>query len=176
MPRSFSKECWKTIIELLQRQSKTTSVNHLEVDGTNITGDTNTPKSFNKYFSTIGPKLANNIRFSGIDPLSYVSPASSAFQFQSIDSGEIRSVLNLLKSNKSPGHDNITIKLLMDVAYSISDWLPNIFNLSIQTRIFPDDWKIVYVTPIYKDGSKTDRGYYRPISIISTVAKYHFNS
>ena len=41
----------------------------------------------------------------------------------------------------------------------------------MQSGIFPDDWKLARITPIYKDGSKTVFGNYRPISVISIVAK-----
>ena len=41
----------------------------------------------------------------------------------------------------------------------------------MQSGIFPDDWKLARITPIYKDGSKTECGNYRPISVISIVAK-----
>ena len=49
--------------------------------------------------------------------------------------------------------------------------MANIFNLSLQSGIFPDDWKLARITPIYKDGSKTECGNYRPISVICIVAK-----
>ena len=35
--------------------------------------------------------------------------------------------------------------------------LKDIFNLSLNTCIFPDDWKIARVTPIYKSENKTAR-------------------
>ncbi len=43
----------------------------------------------------------------------------------------------------------------------------------MNTGVFPDDWKIARVTPIYKSEDKTDCGLYnyRPISVISNVAK-----
>jgi hypothetical protein len=43
--------------------------------------------------------------------------------------------------------------------------------LSINTGIFPDDWKIARSTPIYKSDDKAECGNYRPISVISNVAK-----
>ena len=58
-----------------------------------------------------------------------------------------------------------------DAGDTISESLANIFNLSLQSGIFPDDWKLARITPIYKDGSKTECGNYRPISVISIVAK-----
>ena len=37
--------------------------------------------------------------------------------------------------------------------------------------IFSDDWKCAKVTPIFKQGSLTAMNNYRPISVISVVAK-----
>jgi retron-type reverse transcriptase len=49
--------------------------------------------------------------------------------------------------------------------------LKNIFNLSLNTGIFPDDWKIARVTPIYKSESKTDCGNYRPMNENKVIAE-----
>jgi hypothetical protein len=38
-------------------------------------------------------------------------------------------------------------------------------------EIYPDDWKMARVLPIFKSGDKGDLGSYRPISIISAIAK-----
>ena len=47
----------------------------------------------------------------------------------------------------------------------------NIFNVSLQRGIFPNDWKLAKVTPIFKEGNKADCGNCRPISVISAVVK-----
>ena len=44
------------------------------------------------------------------------------------------------------------------------------FNASLASSVFPQDWKIARVSPIYEAGDKRDRGDYRPISVSSTVA------
>ena len=44
-------------------------------------------------------------------------------------------------------------------------------NQSLLTGIYPSDWKLAKVTPIFKNGSKTDLNNYRPISVIPAVAK-----
>ena len=37
--------------------------------------------------------------------------------------------------------------------------------------IFPDDWKCARVTPLFKQGETSDLNNYRPISVISVIAK-----
>ena len=46
-----------------------------------------------------------------------------------------------------------------------------IFDKTISTSIFPTDWKLARVTPIFKKCKKDDLDNYRLISIISVVAK-----
>ena len=47
-----------------------------------------------------------------------------------------------------------------------------IFNQSIDTGIFPDEWKSARIVPLFKKaGSRSDPSNYRPISIIPVVAK-----
>ena len=67
------------------------------------------------------------------------------------------------------GIDGISARLLKDPGDTVNESL--VFNLSLQSGIFPDDWKLDRVTPIYKDGSKTECGNYRFSSVTSIVAK-----
>ena len=64
-----SKESWRTINELLNRQSKTTTINEVNVNWKSIAGDKDIANEFNKYFSEIGKKLAKEIPHHDIDPL-----------------------------------------------------------------------------------------------------------
>ena len=45
------------------------------------------------------------------------------------------------------------------------------FNCYLTSGIFPDDWKLAKVTPIFKQGDRSDMNNYRPISVISEIAK-----
>ena len=49
--------------------------------------------------------------------------------------------------------------------------ITQIFNKSLFKGIYPNDWKMAKVLPIFKNGKKYHLSNYRPISIISSVAK-----
>ncbi|CAB4031005.1 Hypothetical predicted protein [Paramuricea clavata] len=72
---------------------------------------------------------------------------------------------------KSTGLDKISTKLIKQAGDTITESLLEVFNLSLRTGIFPDDWKFAKVTPIYKSENKTLCENYRPISVISNIAK-----
>ena len=160
-------KCWQTINKLLNKQSKSTTINQINVNGIDITGDVNVAAEFNDFFCSIGPKLANDILPTNIDPLSYVTPVSTSFDFQDITNEEVRSAIKNMKTSKLPGLDKISVKLLKEADDTIIPSLAFLFNLSLCTGVFPDDWKFARVTTIHK----TDCGNYRPISIIYTIAK-----
>ena len=62
--------------------------------------------------------------------------------------------------------------LLRRSAPAIADSLTHIFSLSLYHGSLPSDWKIARITPIYKQkGCKDDPNNYRPISVVSSIAK-----
>ena len=73
---------------------------------------------------------------------------------------------------KATGLDTVSARLLRECFDLISDSLALIFNRSIETSIFPDEWKSARITPLYKKfGNRRDPSNYWPISIIPVVAK-----
>ena len=76
-----------------------------------------------------------------------------------------------ISTNKATGPDKIPAKLVKISATFISKHLTIIFNQSLSQGTFLYNWKISKVTPIYKKGPKHDMNNYRPISVISTIAK-----
>ena len=67
----------------------------------------------------------------------------------------------------------MSARLLKECPDLISWSLAPIFNQSIDTGIFPDEWKNARIKPLIfkKAGSRSDPSNYRPISIIPIVAK-----
>ena len=80
--------------------------------------------------------------------------------------------LTKLCRSKATGLDSISARLLRECLDLIAKSLSQIFNQSIATGIFPDEWKNARITPLFKNaGKRTDPSNYRPISIIPVVAK-----
>ncbi|CAJ0944424.1 unnamed protein product [Ranitomeya imitator] len=84
---------------------------------------------------------------------------------------EVRRRLKITKIDKSPGPDGIHPRVLQELSTVIDRPLFLIFKDSIITGSVPQDWRIANVVPIFKKGTKTELGNYRPVSLTSTVGK-----
>ena len=67
--------------------------------------------------------------------------------------------------------NGIPNKILKDNSTYLSPFFEELFNLSIETNTFPDDFKIGKVAPVFKSGDKEDLNNYRPISVLPTIAR-----
>jgi len=76
-----------------------------------------------------------------------------------------------LKQESAPGPDGITPLLLKELAADAAPALAMIFNKSLDEGIVPEDWKEANVTPIFKKGSKSLPGNYRPVSLTAVACK-----
>ena len=79
--------------------------------------------------------------------------------------------LKCLKVSKNTGLDKIPAKVLKIASSIIAPSLTFIFNLSLSSGIFIDDWKNARVCPAYKGNDRRDMGNYRPISILPIISK-----
>ena len=166
-----SRKTWQTINELTSRKSEKESITSLKVNNVSITNPTTLSNEFNNHFATIGSNLASNISTSDTDNyLKYLTNTDKQFQLCPTRD-KVCSRLNKLNKSKATGLDMISARLIRECADLICIPICNIFNQSISLGIFPDDWKCAKVTPLFKEGDRNDVNNYRPISVISVVAK-----
>ena len=112
-------------------------------------------ETFNEYFVNIGPRQVSEssdnppeeraTTFHNIDPIT-----NRTCHFHNIYVENIASALMNLKVNKSTGFDKIPANLFRLSANIIAPSLTYIFNLSLNTGIYIDDWERARVSPIYK--------------------------
>ena len=84
---------------------------------------------------------------------------------------EVLLLLLHLPSDTASGPDGISSRMLKSTAHTIAPVLTCIFNLSIQSGVFPSDWKLFHVVPIPKFNSPSSCSDFRPISLLSIVSK-----
>ena len=88
-----------------------------------------------------------------------------------ITENEVDDILKILDTSKATGPDKISPSFLKEVESVIKAPLCKLFNLSLQKCIFPTDWKNANVTPVFKKNRPSDKGNYRPISLLSVIGK-----
>ena len=141
------------------------SIKELIVNGVSMNKTTDLANAFNKHFSTIGRRLANEIPLAANGDKSYLEYLDITDQVFSVSNKLI------ISQSKATGLDKISARLIRERADLIYVSICKIFNYSVTTGIFPDDWKCAKVTPLFKQGSSSDINNYRPISVISVMAK-----
>ena len=128
----------------------------------------------NDFFVNIGKELASEIESdTEINDIDFRSNRQRdiIFNFSEIHIDEVRQQLSNLKISKSTGVDNIQAKVLKLAASIIAPSLIWIFNLSVKTGIYVNEWKKARVVPIHKSNDRQRCENYRPISILPVVSK-----
>ena len=123
----------------------------------------------------MGRRLAEKIPFTDESLTAHIKVANVKFQFSTIAAPQIVKVIKTLINNKATGIHDISNKILKDNVSILSPYLEEIFNFSIKTGVFPNEFKIGKVIPIFKSGEKEDLNNYRPISVLSTIARVFEN-
>ena len=124
----------------------------------------------NKFFYNFGEKLSKEITDASNVFLNSAS-AGSTESFSPLQPDHLLKVINKFKTSHSFGVGNICsyfFKVRMPIlALSLSE----IFNLSMSKGLFPNDWKIARVAPLYKDGPTDVDSNNRPISVLPVVSR-----
>ena len=165
------KNTWKGVYLIMGKNSQSTRINRLKIWDIDYTSPNEISIELNNHFSQVGPTLANEIPVTTSKFSDYLNPTQHTFTLIETSSDNIFKLIQSMSSNKASGLDGISCRLLKEAAPIVSPSLAYITNLSITTGIFPDDWKIARVLPIYKEDNKTNPNNYRPISILPIVSK-----
>ena len=84
----------------------------------------------------------------------------------------VKNAINRIHEFASPGPDDVTNKIIVELKDEIADPLSRLLRKSLDEMKIPSEWRMSNVTPIYKlKGSKADPGNYRPVSLTSNVCK-----
>ena len=173
-----SKMLWNTIKKLIPKNNS--SVSSVRTHAGFTTSNKETADQFNSYFTSIGNTLASRFKFDDTvkfdhcntnDINNNTDKDNDHFKFDIITPDFVFDEICNFSGNKSSGIDNVCMRLLKLAAPIVCHPLAYICNLSLFTSHFPSKWKVAKVTPIYKDGDKSDVSNYRPISVLPILSK-----
>ena len=166
------KSTWKTLNDLMGKKSAITEISEIQGSSSEtLTNAKDIADHLNKHFTQIGPDLAKKIPATPVNPEDYLRREPSVFEFPEIDPSRVLYLLLKVDIARATGLDQISNKVLKLAAPIIYRQLTDLFNLSVKSGVFPVDWKLAKVSPIYKTGERIDPNNYRPISVLSTIAR-----
>ena len=168
------------INSLLGRKKKNIDIHKLtNCDGTIANGPASIADSFNKYFSSIASNLKQS---SGKNPTQNNSTdgfrqflngtVSRSIYLDKVGAGEIHKIIKSFK-NKSTRDTKIEALKIANSSHVFTSVLAVVINKSFEQGLFPEQMKVAKVVPIHKEGSRTEVGNYRPISLLTTFSKIY---
>ena len=95
-----------------------------------------------------------------------LNPDNRRFNFRPIVVRDSIDAIGKIKTSKSLASDNISSYFLKLAAPYVESALVFMFNTSLETSQFSDSWKNLRITPIFKEGDKTERSNYSPTSVL----------
>ena len=168
------KESWKAINEFLNKRSKSSNIDCLKQSGSVTIKKNEISNSMNNFFCSVGKDLADKINPTS-NPLLVgdyeINKQKKTFHFMTIEVHQIRDAFAKVKVAKSFGTDYISSYFLKLALPFIEDSLAFLFNTSIETSCFPDSWKVARVTPVFKEGDKSEKHTYWPISALPVISR-----
>lgn len=168
---------WSAIKKLYPTKSPSEPGSALLVNGTKTTDKKLIANTFCNYFSNVARLLKSSsfllcdFIWSRPTQQNYLQPVKTNFLFKEVHESQIYKELRNLKRKKATGLDNFPPGLLKDAALVIAKPLTYIINLSLRSGTVPPEWKEAKVLPLFKSGSSTEIGNYRPISLLPILSK-----
>ena len=97
-------------------------------------------------------------------------PCLHKFDFQPVFEEDVIKMVKSIHTN-STGADNLNAFILKLFIDRVSAVLTHIVNISFETQIFPDKWKLALIKPIPKIQFPIKESDFRPISLLCTLSK-----
>jgi exonuclease III len=84
---------------------------------------------------------------------------------------ELYKAIKKVKDGKAYGNDLVTYEMLKSAVYLIENPVLRLFNMCMNSGVYPDNWCHGHIKPVYKSGDKCNANNYRPITISSCFGK-----
>jgi len=166
-----AKATWKTINSITSRIVRKKLDPEIVIDGRRVTQGCDVAEHFNSFFCNVAVNINRTIPVTAICPLQYLGERvpNSMFALPASTS-DVISIVDSLQ-NKSCHLSDVPVFIYKKCSDLISPIICRLFNLSLETGVFPMILKAATIIPIHKSGDATLVNNYRPISMIPILAK-----
>jgi hypothetical protein len=130
-----------------------------------------TDKEKAEVFNETYLESANSVPDNENDILPDIIPPHDLLENITITEQDVSDILKTLNTKKAYGPDGISPRLIKEAGPSIVKVLTRLFNKSLELAKFPLAWKRANVLPIYKKAEDFITTNYRPVSLLSILAK-----
>ena len=103
--------------------------------------------------------------------LFYPSRASTSISEFTTSVTKVALLLSKIHTSKSTLPECIPARILRLAPEELAPYVNRVFELSLESGELPRSWKDAVVIPVYKKGSRSNPGNYRPISLLSATSK-----
>ena len=97
--------------------------------------------------------------------------SNQKFTIDTVTLAEVKNAIKSLKGTLTAGQDQIPAFLIKDCSFYLAPAILSIVNLILVKSTFPNVWKVAKITPVWKNGSKSDIKNYRPVALLSNFSK-----
>lgn len=168
------RKLWSLANESLNKPTSSHNITSLNINGVETHCINKIVNKFNHYFTNVSKTLAAKIKPNKMQQtcmLNKIPKNNNNFYLIPTHVNEVKVIIQTLKNNKSTGSDGLSSETLKTISSIIAQPLATIFNNCFVSGYFPKCLKSALVIPVFKSGSKEMINNYRPISLISNIAK-----
>ena len=176
--KNNSKKVWNIVNELVynRKQKNSGPTNMLTDTGYTITDPQAIAEEFNKFFVSVGKRMAAKTSAHDKPPdsqsnLNKIKKISNSVLLSPCTPQEVFNLITKLKDRKACRTIYIETRFIKLANPVISTFLSNLFNVCSNTGVYQDSLKIAEVIPIFKKGCSTQTTNYRPISLLCQFNK-----
>ena len=170
--KSNMKKTWIIMKDIINKNNKPTDCKVFKQNNKLITDKVDICNGFNDFFINVGCTLDKKIPRSNTNPLEFmVGTYQQSIFLKPVNQNELILIINKMKSNSSPGWDDITSESIKKVHLNLLQPLMHVLNLSLSQGIFPNELKSACVVPIFKNSDRSKFSNYRPVSVLTSLSK-----
>ena len=176
-----SKKLWKSISSFINPNKKSQIIPNLILKGHSNNTALDAANCFVNFFASVINKFTFLPLISCFIYINHffkkyikIPNNTPIFNFKKILPNEVLQKLQGLEATSSKGEVGIETKIFKECANELSIPLADLFNSCIKNNYMPTEWKLAHLTPNHKGkGSKSDINNYRPLSVLSPIAKVY---